>query len=300
VLDTPNDANWCTFAAWASHNVGARIRAEELQRSLLLRGLDTLVPRFEQVVAEVSDAVAEGNRLVFAEVAPAFVECIADPKRAPRSARATAPDLAAELDQAFDLYASVKQTEDPKERSERMLGANCLIAHCEQSTLQNALDTAFGAFPNLIRLMLLEWGLQPWQPPIVRQLTARLLETIARSWATLTTDRLLELRLSDETLNPGRDVLPPRGRALYYDTLETIEDPAIGEIFDRFNCADDTGLGSATNDWTVLKERMGWVVCFIRSRQQVPATFAWPLREDEIQRLEAGDVAWAIRGRGRG
>jgi hypothetical protein len=38
----------------------------------------------------------------------------------------------------------------------------------------------------------------------------------------------------------------------------------------------------------------------MRSRQQVPSTFAWPLREDEILRLEAGDVAWAIRGRGRG
>jgi hypothetical protein len=302
VLDTPQDANWCTFAAWASHNVGARIRAEELRRSLLLRGLDTLVPRFEKVVAEVSDAVAEGNRLVFAEVAPAFVDFIARPKGRRRSAGggAAASGLAAELDQAFALYGSVLDTQDPKERSERMLGANCLIAHCEQSTLQNALETAFAAFPNLVRTMLLEWGLAERQPPVVRQLTRRLLATIADSWATLTTDRLLELRLSDETLNPGRDVAPPRDRALYCDTLESIDDAEVRKIFDRFNRADDTGLGSATNNWTVLSERMGWVVCFIRSRQQVPATFAWPLREDEILRLEAGDVAWAIRGRGRG
>jgi hypothetical protein len=92
VIDADN-ANWSTFATWASLTAGISIRDEELPRVVvaLLRdderlrlrlGLDAWVYRLaglakvdipeqaRETIRQVSREVAEGNRRVFAELGP--------------------------------------------------------------------------------------------------------------------------------------------------------------------------------------------------------------------------------------
>ncbi|SEQ95062.1 hypothetical protein SAMN05216188_106332 [Lentzea xinjiangensis] len=106
---TGGAANWCTFAVWASKQVGQTIRREDLARTvtrllksspevtagigLLVRGLRRGVPREvldrahgvvrEAVVAtarldDVSAAAARGNLKVFEEVAREFARFLAE------------------------------------------------------------------------------------------------------------------------------------------------------------------------------------------------------------------------------
>jgi len=101
-------ANWCTFATWASRQAGRTIRGEDLEeqlrarllaprellrpltslwRWLLRRGLLNPRSRLGRVLAKLhtpfdafelaSDAVARGNRKVFAEIGLEFARYLA-------------------------------------------------------------------------------------------------------------------------------------------------------------------------------------------------------------------------------
>jgi hypothetical protein len=105
---TGGSANWCTFAVWASKQIGQTIRQEDLPRTferllrampeataiaeLVVRGLRRLVPGAllgdaERLVLRavvsvarldaVSDAAARGNRKVFEEIAREFARFLA-------------------------------------------------------------------------------------------------------------------------------------------------------------------------------------------------------------------------------
>ena len=100
----PGNANWCTFATWASKRAGRTIRGEELRARIRLRlerddafqgalsrlntrlrkhhavavlGKDHLAARVLDLVNYVSMCIAEGNLKVFAELAPGFSQMIA-------------------------------------------------------------------------------------------------------------------------------------------------------------------------------------------------------------------------------
>ncbi len=105
---TGGDANWCTFATWASRQAGATIRGEDLldgfrrrvgaaagllapwqaiNRWLLRKGLFAPESKLGRIVAEIhtpfdgfehsSEQVAVGNRKVFAEIAHEFARFLA-------------------------------------------------------------------------------------------------------------------------------------------------------------------------------------------------------------------------------
>ncbi|NUT52663.1 MAG: hypothetical protein HOV94_36055, partial [Saccharothrix sp.] len=106
---TGGSANWCTFAVWASKQVGQTIRQEDLARAvarllgssaevtaaveLVVRSVRRAVPRraldgLEQVVRQavvttarldaVSEAAARGNLKVFEEIAREFARFLAE------------------------------------------------------------------------------------------------------------------------------------------------------------------------------------------------------------------------------
>ena len=107
------DQTWCTFAIWASSTAGTSIRGEELPRfvSELLLGADQHVDAIvresnkvtavlrglhllgdiqhshvehlvAQAVAQVSTYIADGNPLVYSELAPIFVRFVEHVERA--------------------------------------------------------------------------------------------------------------------------------------------------------------------------------------------------------------------------
>jgi hypothetical protein len=104
-------ANWCTFATWASMQVGQTIRREDLTRT------------FERLFAESpeavggGDAAARGNRKVFEEIGREFARFLAlsDLGSFPDGLRpGDPPDGQRYLRQAFASYAEAFRESDPR------------------------------------------------------------------------------------------------------------------------------------------------------------------------------------------
>ncbi|HKO52069.1 MAG TPA: hypothetical protein VJV79_30375, partial [Polyangiaceae bacterium] len=180
VLGSDN-ANWSTFATWASKTAGQSIRGEEvppeIQQLLIEQAkvherlskllsalpgawaeeLDPLaVPK--AVLLQVSEQVALGNLEVFAELAPLFAKFwdrFRDPKRLTEAELiafvAGLKDGPAERDGqdslkvAFTSYFAAARTKNAKEKAEYVLYGNLLIGLHEQTRLQSYIAGAIDA-----------------------------------------------------------------------------------------------------------------------------------------------------------
>ena len=181
-------SNWCTFATWASRQAGRTIRGEDLLdglehelgrdaellhpvdalwRSLVRRGLFRRDTPLGRLVADLhtpfdaferaSDAVARGNRKVFAEIGlrvralPARLRCRPAPRLAGvrgasstgcgRASRPTASATCARPSRA----TSTALEPDPKRRAELVVLANLEIGLHEQTRLQPEIREALDA-----------------------------------------------------------------------------------------------------------------------------------------------------------
>ncbi len=178
------DATWCAFAVWASKTAGATIRGDVLpakaQRLVaenevmrdalhalghgfagrvwsLLLARDPLARAAQQVTDDVAEAIAEGNVLVFAELAPLFTTLVEVHRSAtaptPQSlSAALAPVLSAlqssgvdtsAVAAAFDAYGQAMAPSP--DRAAVVLQANTLAVAHEQQRLQPAIERALDA-----------------------------------------------------------------------------------------------------------------------------------------------------------
>ncbi|MER5261759.1 hypothetical protein ABTZ99_06705 [Actinosynnema sp. NPDC002837] len=178
---TGGSANWCTFAVWASKQVGRTIRQEDLARTLermlesspdaaaavdlLVRGLRRAVPRqvlddAERLVRQAvlstarldaaGDAAARGNLKVFEEIAREFARfLVASPDDLDGFYAALRPGEPPEgqryLRQAFTRYHQATSAVDAKERAELLLLANVEVGLHEQTRLQPEITAALQA-----------------------------------------------------------------------------------------------------------------------------------------------------------
>lgn len=178
---TGGSANWCTFAVWASKQVGRTIRQEDLARTLermlesspdaaaavdlLVRGLRRAVPRqvlddAERLVRQAvlstarldaaGDAAARGNLKVFDEIAREFARfLVASPDDLDGFYAALRPGEPPEgqryLRQAFTRYHQATSAVDAKERAELLLLANVEVGLHEQTRLQPEITAALQA-----------------------------------------------------------------------------------------------------------------------------------------------------------
>ncbi|GAB2857453.1 hypothetical protein [Lentzea nigeriaca] len=177
---TGNAANWCTFAVWASKQVGRTIRQEDLAQAverllksspevaagvgLVARGLRRAVAKEDldrahemvrrAVVAtarldDVSAASARGNLKVFAEIAREFARFLAGFDSIEEFCDALRPGEPPEgqrlLRQAFSRYHRAMTTSDPKRRAELLLLANIEVGLHEQTRLQPEIAAALEA-----------------------------------------------------------------------------------------------------------------------------------------------------------
>jgi len=182
VLGAEN-ANWCTFATWASHTAGGFIREDEIPaafRLLLGRFVplhvtltranaalarvhddatvddDSVLELVRDVVHDVSRLIAAGNLLVFGELAPVFSRTIealdgnssAEPLRVVEET--LKPGLSERggqslLRSALEDYAAARLEPEARRKAQRMLLANGQVGLHEQIRLQPFIAGAIDA-----------------------------------------------------------------------------------------------------------------------------------------------------------
>ena len=178
------DANWSTFATWASKTAGENIRGDDVpgfvrdmvergtrheQHDVLASAVHLLVPGFViehtaiadaagVALADVSTQIAGGNREVFKELAPLFAGFCGLPAPGPANEDAAFDRFLAgirpgpvqrsgqgELRRALTAYRRAVRTHDPGLRARLMLMGNVLIGYHEQARLQPWIQRAMAA-----------------------------------------------------------------------------------------------------------------------------------------------------------
>jgi hypothetical protein len=213
------NANWCTFATWASRTAGRFIREEEIPRlfhrllgraesvqlplaranstlvqvrhDTLVRD-DSLLDVVRDVVHDVATLVTAGNLAVYSELAPVFSRAV----DALASSDATALDaLAATLKpglserggqsmlrSALHHYAAARAEPDVRRKAALMLLANGQVGLHEQIRLQPFIAGSIDAPIHEALYAMLEEsgeGLAPREAHVVHAIVSRLLHPVA-------------------------------------------------------------------------------------------------------------------------
>ena len=324
------DQTWCSFAIWASNTAGVSIRGEELPHvitevldevghhvdAIVDRGGDHhplirwlagplrhshVIAAVRRALADVSEHIAHGNVLVYAELAPLFVRLIdhLDAVGPPAAGDIDAlladigmPSRAEEpmLDPAFRSYAAAAGESDPAVRAQLVLTANIAAVLHEQRCLHDdivasldagLLDVA-GEVGRLFHRVLPR-GVQ-------KVLTCRVVERIEfhveALWEHVVTRLLMTLQPPVETLHLGVDVPAPAGAPLFPQPLRRRDHPPLVDLMAQWDPTGGTGRGSGARDWARLRDRMGYIVNLFRSRQQVLALTARPFEADELAEMD--------------
>jgi hypothetical protein len=313
-------SNWCTFATWASRQAGRTIRGEDLLgalehelgrdaellhpvdalwRGLVRRGLFRRDTRLGALVADLhtpfdafelaSDAVARGNRKVFAEIGLQFArylhDCDADLR--PDSAPFTAfldglapgepPDGQRYLRLAFARYQQQRFEPDLNRRAELVVLANLEIGLHEQTRLQPEIAEALDAAAttgdrlsgNLVRRLL--------GAVVQRGLTRLSRLAITHSFMVLT--------LPSAVLALGRNLDAP-----FPEALRTPTNAELAQLLARFEPVAGALDDCAAEDWAQLTQRMHYIAHLFRAYHEIPALGSAPFTAAQLESIRAGVV----------
>ena len=322
----PGGANWCAVATWASRQAGQTIRREDLRRTFerMLRdsdvveaavgelttgaeGPESLAGAVEAVREALSpaaafertaEAVARGNRKVFAEIGLAFARYLALCDGGPPDAAALAafydtlrpgdpPDGQGLLRRAFAHYTAAMSAAG-KERAELLLLANLEIGFHEQTRLQPdiraAMDAPVYEPADLRRRLLAE--LLPDPSARLRLAALRLAGEAAPLLAARD-------RLADEAQRLGRQAITaalmtlelPRGRVLrlgrdltgdFPAALRTLSHPDLRALLAGVDTTPDSPRGTGGRDWSDLSGRMHFIADLFRAYHEDATLFEPP------------------------
>ncbi len=177
LLGTEN-ANWSTFATWASKQAGVSIRGEDMPKFFTdalkqadnvmgpLSKVDDLMRKLglpamplgdiasagNQALQNVSKAIADGNQLVFNEVGQEFARFVetfqGDTRYDAAKVEQYLSGFPADkplLKESFGHYAQAMFEKDPNKKAELMLLANDKVGLHEQTQLQPYVEKALNA-----------------------------------------------------------------------------------------------------------------------------------------------------------
>lgn len=325
----PANANWSTFATWASKTAGQSIREEEVPKEFtdFLRAeakLDERLEHFKRalgplsrfapdldpldlaraILGEVARQIAAGNLRVFAELAPLFAKFtarFADPAERTELAieqfvgalRPGPPETDGQeiLKRAFRKYFDASICEDDSERIERILFGNLLIGLHEQTRLQGNIAGALDA---------------PFSEAIYERFGAagpKFLHGFLR-WLLRIGVRLLARELLDDWQRFATRFLmklsAPNGDEIdlgrdfppeRFDPLLTrIDDPELHAFMLQFDSDLTTTKGSGAVNWTILPDRMRFIGELFRVSQRDPSWFEQPFSDSQREAIEAGKI----------
>jgi hypothetical protein len=278
------DLTWCAFATWASATAGMMIAMREVPA--VFRGLlqdsdsyqshlphvrhvldETAIVRAAEVVAtQISDALSDGNTLVFSELAPVFVALLSgEPLPDDPTAEPGQPHPLAE---PFERYRRALATDDPRLSAQDTLAANILAVFHEQQRLQPYITAALDASIRDVFHEITEHGLSGRLAKDLEPHLAPLLQAVDDAWDRALTKHATTLLTPGQVLYLGRDVPPLPDGTLWPAVLAELTDPDPLQIVARFDRSNSTLIGSAAADWAVLEDRMNYIVNLFRSRQQ--------------------------------
>jgi hypothetical protein len=280
-------ANWCTFATWASRQAGRTIRGEDMLQALKLelgrdaellhpldtfwravvrRGLFNRESRLGRLVWSLhtpldafplaSDAVARGNRKVFAEIGLEFARYL-----------------------ALDFDAFIAGCADPELRQafrhlhtgdrELVVLANLEIGLHEQMRLQpqirEALDAALAPEQGLLK-RILGWPLQ-------RRLTRFTREAITRS--------LMVLSLPGTTLFLGRNLAM---------AMPVSHNAELVALLGRYEPVPPAPDDCGARDWSLLDQRMHYIAHLFRAFHDRRELATAPFTPAQVEQIRAGEL----------
>lgn len=298
-----DNANWCTFATWASKTAGRFVRNNTLSKSLLdalnqsrryafvFAGLDTLalLDPVHAVIKAISRDITIGNLKVFAELGPIFERMVSAFRGGTNlnnllnslQQGTTAAGGQDALRSAITHFHEAMQEPDPTRKAEKILLANAQIGEHEQIRLQPHIKGALDApiAQTLRSLALANKDIEPLLAPLV--------DPIAQSWREIVTSFLMQLTLPDGPLQLGAGLQPPPGQSsLFPPALQQINDNDLRTLLVRYGALN--AVNSGTADWADLDQRMRFILTFFRSWQQHPRLFTQPFTDVQRREIDAG------------
>jgi hypothetical protein len=326
------DATWCAFAVWASKTAGATIRGEVLPKraqdlfekhdeasggalarfnhavvDMVRRRLshDHLAQVAEAVTADVSKSIADGNLLVFAELAPLF-DTLVDARTSSR--RPGRDALIEALDPALSALTSAEDGSgvvgafrgyvdamcSTNGRAPIVLQANVLAVAHEQQRLQPKIDEALSAaVTDTIKKVIEEDVVDHVPTGPARRLFDRATDEVCRTmdeaWDTALTETIMQLTTKSEIFDLRHDV-PPLPSGMFPPELKNLDGTPAADAVATWDRTGGRGAPSGAHDWADLHDRMNFIVNLFRSRQRQPALFEPPFTEEQVLALRHGDM----------
>jgi hypothetical protein len=256
------------------------------------------------VVAQVGEAIGNGNQDVFRHIAPPFARALALWQQ--HGGAIPDADRAAFLDglkdrggdaqgeylfKAFEAIFAAAATTDPRLRAQLMLQANALIGCAEQTRVQpfivQSLNTPLDDLFHAHLSAHLHWRFFAPIAKLLQLLLRPLGDALETTFQELSTQLLMTLQLpGGKALHLGRDVPPlPDGR-MYPDALTTLDAPSPLQLLEQLNAVND--VGSAAKDWAKYVDRMRYIGVLFRSRQQHAVLWEAPFTDAQITQLTEG------------
>ena len=267
-------------------------------------------------VDRASDAVGRGNKKVFEEIGREFARfyaaCLNDKTYgAENLARfcdglrpGDPPDGQQYLRQAFGLYYQTLFESDAAQRAQMLLLANIEIGFHEQTRLQPEIAEAMNValidykefrirlikalFPKrswLVRLRLFLLKLFKRPQPFDAALEVALAEARQLAHQIITAYMMTITLPPDLLLHLGQDV-----SAEFPPTLKQITLPDLRAFLARVDPTPDTTHGSGTIDWSVLPERLHYIIDLFRCYHEYPALLDPPFTPEQVAAFAAGKV----------
>lgn len=297
------DANWCTFATWASKTAGRFVRNDTLSKSLLdafgqsstytpvFAALDTqaLLDPVYEVIETISRHITAGNLKVFTELGPIFEHMIAafrgqaqlsDLLNSLKPGTTTTGGQDA-LRSAITHFHEAMNEGNLARKAEKVLLANAQVGEHEQIRLQPHIEKALNApISETLR------SLVPSANGSLQWVLAFAIDPIAQSWREIVTSFLMQLTLPDGPLQLGAGLPPPPGQSsLFPPVLQQINDNELRTLLTRYGALNPTNSGVA--DWADLDQRMRFILTFFRSWQRHPRLFEQPFTSGQRQDIAA-------------
>ena len=294
---------------------------QTLWRRLLRKGLLDPGSRLGRAVAEIhtplgaleraSEAVSRGNKKVFEEIGLEFARYL---DACPADAPVSAPEVQAFLDslkageppdgqgylrRAFRRYQRVTAEAGTKARAELLLTANLEIGLHEQTRLQpeirEALDAAYATEGDLGRRLLealLPRGTRARTATpdavaeaVLHQLAKRIERHGAEIARGIITRSLMVLSMPGRVLYLGAHLADP-----YPDALQAITDQELEALIAQFEPMAPAGDDCGAHDWSVLKQRMHYILHLFRSWHEHPELVSPPFTAAQLASMSSGAI----------
>jgi hypothetical protein len=265
----------------------------------------------QNVLTEISADIAAGNLKVFSELGPVFstmIEAFDKPLEEEKPAIET---LLASLipgdtesggqhmlaNAVRDFYAA-KHEMDRKRKAELMLRANAQTGLHEQIRLQPYIAAAMEAPIHHNFMIAIHKVVKEKTPEhkhhLLHDTFNHLFHPIAQkahdAWLKMSTHYLMTLVLPDGIIHLGQDLTCPKDCSLFPEHLSEPRDEDLIVLLKKYEAHLNTPIRSHARNWSVLNDRMHFILNLFRSRQQHRPLHESPFNPEQVHKIRQNTV----------